>query len=189
MQAHLIQISQSMHNYKELTCRQIRPFNKSLTAQPCTLLCLGTRKSCWEQISLSGWILSNFATPRMLWVVKILKSINPLSRKTHIFTSYILEVSETSISLYMDFQPRSTARIERKFLKSAHACWRAVYLRKVFETSLRDIKCSHMGTVLCSKESISVIVPLKLCIRRNDLRNLLNVCISGPYDHYWFSKS
>lgn len=49
MEAYLIQINPRMLNYKELTCRQIGPFNKSLT-----VLCsaLGTQKSCKEQISL-----------------------------------------------------------------------------------------------------------------------------------------
>lgn len=68
MEAHLIQVNPRMLNYKELTCRQIGPFNKSLT-----VLCyaLGIQKSCREQISLFGWIpSSNFASPTMVRVVE-----------------------------------------------------------------------------------------------------------------------
>lgn len=68
MEAYLIQINPRMLNYKELACRQIGPFNKSLT-----VLCyaLGIQKSCREQISLCGWTSSsNFANPKMVRVVE-----------------------------------------------------------------------------------------------------------------------
>lgn len=68
MEAYLIQINPRMLHYEELTCRQIGPFNKSLT-----VLCyaLGIQKSCREQISLFGWTSSlNFASPRMARVVE-----------------------------------------------------------------------------------------------------------------------
>lgn len=68
MQAYLIPISQSLLNYKEWTCRQIRPFKETLTVKPCTLLCF-TGKAVEDKCVHPEWMLSPNFNFNQDWVI------------------------------------------------------------------------------------------------------------------------